>query len=122
MPARDLGPWTYTANDGRTFVRRADKFITAQVDGDSNPLVGGSSAASLSPYEPMPRNYTPRAWYCSGSGGYRATVVVYDKTTWEAGLTTAVTLNVRDAGGTSHAVTSYGGREEKLGRKIGRGQ
>ena len=123
MAARDLGPWTYTADDGRTFVRRADKFITSQGTGDPVvPYVGGASAATLAPYEPIPRNLKPRRLYCSGSGGYKASVVIYDLAVYTAALATPITLNVRDAGGTSHSVTSYKGAPEVFGSIIGRGQ
>lgn len=125
MAARDLGPWEYTCDNGTTvFVRRADKFITGQLVGGSGPgsIVGGQSGASTNPYNAMPRNFRPRALYCSGAGGVRATVVIYDKATYDAALATPITLNVRDGGGTSHSVTSYDGRPERRGRPIGRGQ
>lgn len=122
MAQRDLGPWTYTADDGRAFVRRADKFLTGQLDTDDNPIVGGASAATLTPYEPMPANFRPRMVACSGSGGYKARVVIYDPTTFASALAGSLTINVRDASGTSHSVTSYAGTPERLGRKIGRGQ
>jgi hypothetical protein len=123
MAARDLGPWTYTADDGTTYVRRADKFITGQTVGDpAVAKVGGATATGLTPYRALPRSLRPRVLYCSGSGGYKATVVIYDAATYAAALVTPITLNVRDAGGTSHSVTSYKGRQEKDPAAIGRGQ
>lgn len=124
MAARDLGPWTYTDDKGRDYVRRADKYLTGQTDTATppNPLVGGASGSAVVPYESMPRNLRPRGLYCSGSGGYKAFVVIYDKATYEAALITPITINVRDAGGTPHSVTSFDGRGEKRGRVIGPGQ
>ena len=46
MAARDLGPWEYTTDNGRIFVRRADKFLTAQEAAAGVPNVGGQSAAA----------------------------------------------------------------------------
>ena len=104
MAARDFIPWRYTDDNGVTYVRRADKFITDQLDGGGDPKVGGSSAAGLSPYEEMPRNLRPR--YVAGkeaSTGYVGKVVIYDPAVFLA-LTPATTINVRDGGGTSHAI------------------
>lgn len=123
MAARDLGPWTYTADDGTAYVRRADKFITGQTVGDpAVAKVGGDTATALAPYRALPKSIRPRALYCSGSGGYKATVVIYDVATYTAALAAPITLNVRDAGGTSHSVTSYKGRQERDTAAIGRGQ
>jgi hypothetical protein len=123
MAARDLGPWKYTADDGTEYVRRADKFITGQTVGDpAVAKVGGESGAAVAPYRALPRSLRPRALYCSGSGGYKATVVIYDAATYAAALAAPITLNVRDAGGTSHSVTSYKGRPERDPAAIGPGQ
>jgi hypothetical protein len=123
MALRDLGPWRYTADDSTVYVRRADKFITAQGTGDPVvPYVGGESGAGAAPYRALPRSIRPRGLYCSGSGGYKAFVVIYDKAVYEAALATPITLNVRDGGGTSHSVTSYKGRPERGTAAIGPGQ
>jgi hypothetical protein len=121
MAARDFGPWTYTADDGRTFVRRADKAITGQLDGSDNPKVGGASAATLDPYEPMPTNYRPRGVYVSSADGFSGFVVVYNT---DAALWTnlATTIGLKDAGGTVHTCQPTKRVGERLGRAIKRGQ
>lgn len=120
MAARDLGPWTYTDDKGRAYVRRGDKFLTGQQVGSPlATIVGGSDGSSVTPYEPMPRNLRPRGLYCAAAtGGYKAFVVIYDQSVYTAALASPITIDVRDAGGTTHSVTSYDGRQEKRGRTI----
>jgi hypothetical protein len=117
MAARDFVKWVYTTKDGDNFRRRADAFITTQLDGSSNPKVGGA-AATGAVANPMPRNYRPRRWHGSDSGGYKGSVVCYTET---APLLTdhTLTINVRDASGTSHTLTYASFTPERLGRSIG---
>lgn len=120
MAKRDFGPWTYTSNGGRTYVRRADKFLTAQNDGATPPLplVGGGDASNLTPYEPMPSNLRPRvAIMTERSTGYTEAVVIYDKATLAA-LPADFAMNVRDASGAVHACVLERIVGEKFGRRI----
>jgi hypothetical protein len=123
MAARDLGPWQYTTNNGRVFVRRADKFLTAQEASAGNPNVGGDSAAALAAgsYESMPSNWTPRHVIMGATGVRSRMVVVYapDAPLWGA---TPPTMSLRDAGGVATTYTVERKVDEKLGRIIGRGQ
>jgi hypothetical protein len=113
MAARDFGPWTYTDELGVHFVRRADKFLTSQQLTDGTPKVGGSTAATLTPYTPIPKNVRPRAAYVSeASTGYRATVVCYSADAPLLGASPP-TINVRDAGGTSHTCSVDNQRGER---------
>lgn len=123
MAARDLGPWQYETNNGRIFVRRADKFLTGQEASAGTANVGGASAAALAAasYEAMPSNWTPRH-VMMGSPGLRSkAVVVYspDAPLWSA---TPPSMNLRDAGGVSATYTVERKVDEKLGRIISRGQ
>jgi hypothetical protein len=123
MAARDMGPWQYTTNNGRIFVRRADKFLTDQEAVADTPNVGGASAAALAAasYESMPANWRPRH-VMMGSPGLRSrSVVVYSPTAplWGA---TPPTMSLRDAGGTAATYTVERKVDEKLGRIISRGQ
>lgn len=121
MAARDLKPWTYTTDTGGDYVRRSDAFIHTQVDGSSNVKVGGASAASLTPYVSFPRGWRPRRAYVSSTDGYKGSVVVYDTSAplWGA---SPPTINLRDAGGTSHTCSVDAKIGERLGRAIGHAQ
>lgn len=123
MAARDLGPWQYTTDNGRVFVRRADKFLTAQEAAAGTPNVGGDSAAALAAasYEPMPSNYRPRQVKMGSPGLPPKYVVVYDV---DAPLwgTTPPTMSLKDGNGVAATYTRERKVAESLGRIIGRGQ
>ena len=123
MAARDLGPWQYTTNNGRVFVRRADKFLTGQEAVAGTPNVGGDTAAGLAAgsYESMPTNWRPRCVYMGAAGVPSRAVVVYstDAPLWGA---TPPTMSLRDAGGVATTYTVERKVDEKLGRVIKRGQ
>jgi len=123
MAARDLGPWEYTTDNGRIFVRRADKFLTAQEAAAGVPNVGGQSAAATAAanYEPMPANYRPRAVKMGSAGLPSKYVVVYDI---DAPLwgTTPPTMSLKDANGVAATYTREKKVAESLGKLIGRGQ
>lgn len=123
MAARDIGPWVYTSDNGRNFVRRGDKFLTGQEAAAGVPNVGGESAVALAvaEYETMPANWRPRH-VMMGSAGLRSrAVVVYnvDAPLWGA---TPPTMSLRDAGGVAAAYTRERKVDERQGRKITRGQ
>jgi hypothetical protein len=123
MPGRDLGPWQYTDNNARVYIRRADKALTSQEATPGIPNVGGSSGvgASAANYEPFPSNYRPRHVVMSGPGTGKRQIVVYstDAPLWSA---TPPPMTVRDVDGTSHTITVEGRVDERLGRRIGRNQ
>jgi hypothetical protein len=123
MALRDIGPWQYETNNGRIFVRRADKFLTAQEATPGTPNVGGASASGLaaSSYEPMPRNYRPRRVKMGSVGLPSKYVVVYnvDAPLWSA---TPPTMSLKDANGVAATFTLEKKIDEKLGSIIGRGQ
>jgi hypothetical protein len=112
MAKRAFVKWRYKDDLGVEYVRRADTFLTTQLDGSSNPVVGGSSAAGLTPYSEMPANLKPRYVTGADSGGYVGKIVIYDPAVFLA-LTSATTINVRDGGGTSHAIPC----QNKIGEK-----
>lgn len=123
MAARDLGPWQYTSDNGRVFVRRADKFLTGQEATAGTANVGGDSAAALAAasYETMPANWRPRQ-VMMGSPGLRSrSVVVYnvDAPLWGD---TPPTMSLRDAGGVAATYTRERRVSERQGRLITRGQ
>ncbi len=123
MAARDLGPWQYETNNGRIFVRRADKFLTGQEATPGTANVGGSSAAALAAaeYESMPSNWTPRHVMMGSAGVKSRAVVVYspDAPLWS---NAPPAMNLRDAGGVTASYTVERKVDEKLGRIISRGQ
>lgn len=123
MAARDLGPWQYTTNNGRVFVRRADKFYTDQEAVADTPNVGGASAAALAAasYEAMPSNWRPRMVYMGSPGLRSKPVVVYSPTAplWSA---TPPTMSLKDANGVAATYTVERKCDERLGRIISRGQ
>lgn len=117
MAARDFVKWRYTTKNGKTFVRRADAFITAQVDGGGAVKVGGVTTDGTE-NGPMPQNYRPRRWHGQSTAGYKGSVVCYDEA---APLLTdhALTIDVRDAGGTTHTLLYVSDTGERRGRGIG---
>lgn len=123
MANKDLGPWQYTTDNGRIFVRRADKTLTAQEAVGGTPNVGGASAAALAAgsYESMPANWRPRAVKMGTAGRPSRYVVVYelDAPLWSA---TPPTMSLKDADGVAATYTVERKIGEKLGRIIGRGQ
>jgi len=123
MANRDLGPWQYTTNNGRIFVRRADKSLTAQEAAAGVPNVGGASAAGLAAasYESMPANWRPRAVQMGATGRPSRTIVVYetDAPLWSA---TPPTMSLKDQDGVAATYTVERKVDEKLGRVIKRGQ
>lgn len=123
MAARDLGPWQYETDNGRIFVRRADKFLTSQEATAGTPNVGGDSAAALpaGQYESMPANWRPRAVKMGVAGHASKYVVVYslDAPLWGA---TPPTMSLREADGTTAVYAVERKVGEKLGKIIGRGQ
>jgi hypothetical protein len=120
MAARDLGPWQYTDDNGRIFVRRADKYITAQAATVGVPNVGGASAL-VGVYEAFPAGYRPRHVEMSSATGARRAVVVYstDAPLWGA---TPPTMTARDSDGTTHTLSVDRKVGERLGRVIHRDQ
>src|SRR5262249_3235799 len=106
MALRDLGPWQYHTDNGRIFVRRADKFLTAQEATAGTPNVGGGSAAAraAASYEPMPSNYQPRKVKMGSPGLPSKYVVVYaiDAPLWG---TTPPTMSLKDANGVAATFT-----------------
>jgi hypothetical protein len=123
MALRDMGPWQYETNNGRIYVRRADKFLTAQEGTPGTPNVGGSSAAGLAAanYEPMPTNYRPRQVKMGAAGQPSRYVVVYnvDAPLWGV---TPPTMSLKDANGVAATYTVEKKIDERLGRIIGRGE
>jgi len=122
MVARDLGPWQYTTDNNRVFVRRADKFLTGQEATAGTPNVGGDSAAALTgAYESFPTNWTPRHVVMGATGKQSKAVVVYETGAplWGA---TPPTMSLRDADGTAAAYSVERKVGERLGRVIHRGQ
>ncbi len=68
--------WTYTDDFGHTWRRAAEKAITDQVDGNSDPKVGGTAAAVS--VNPMSKSkLRPRGVYCTAAGHPKKLVVVY---------------------------------------------
>lgn len=122
MVARDLGPWQYTTDNNRIFVRRADKYLTGQEATAGTANVGGATAAALTgAYESFPRNWAPRHVVMGATGKQSKAVVVYsiDAPLWG---TTPPTMNLRDADGTAVAYAVERKVGERLGRVIHRGQ
>lgn len=123
MANKDLGPWQYETNNGRIFVRRADKSITGQEATEGTPNVGGASAAALAAgsYESMPANWRPRAVQMGTAGRPSRVVVVYspDAPLWGG---TPPTLSLKDQDGVAATYTVERKIDERLGRVIKRGQ
>lgn len=68
--------WTYTDSVGNSWRRAAAKAITDQVNGASDPLVGGTAAASsVQPFAKA--RLRPRGVYCTSSGRPKKLVTVY---------------------------------------------
>lgn len=123
MAARDFGPWQYTSDNARVFVRRADKFLTDQEAVADTPNVGGTSAAALAAasYETMPANWRPRMVIMGSAGLPSRSVVVYS-TAAPLWTSTPPTMSLRDAGGVAATYTVQRRVGERQGRLIGRGQ
>jgi hypothetical protein len=123
MAARDLGPWQYTDDNARVYVRRADKFLTAQEATAGTPNVGGASAAGLAGvYAAFPSGYTPRHVVMSTATSPRTRSVVVYSTTAPLWSATPPTMSLRDADGVAATYSVIKKVGEKLGRVIGRGQ
>ena len=103
MARRNFVAWRYKTSNDVEYVRRADSRLVTQLNDDGNPKVGGSTAAGLSPYEEMPRNLKPRHVVVKETGvDFKTSVVIYTQAAMDLLLTGTSTINVFDAGGTSH--------------------
>lgn len=111
MAAADMIRWTYTDDNAKTYMRRADKFITDQAK------VGGA-AADATITEAFPQNYRPRKWVGTDPAtGYTGSVVVYE-TTAPLWTDATATVTVRDRGGASHVLQFRKKSPERLGRVL----
>lgn len=104
MAARNFVAWTYTADDGTDYTRRADSRYTTQ-QGDNAPLVavGGAAATGATLAREMPRNLEPRFVLGHETGTtYSAKLVVYTEAALAAITPGTTTFVSYDAGGTAH--------------------
>lgn len=106
--------WTYTDEFGTTYLVRGTKAITDQVDGNSDPLVGGS-ATNATTYDVLPKTiYRMRAVKCVSAGFPDKWVPVYSDDA--PLLTPATTINL-NSGTDSHSYASTNKRRGEAYRK-----
>jgi hypothetical protein len=110
MAQRNFQAWVYKDSSGRSWLRRADAFITSQEvgGGDTTPLVGGRAAVSSDNFPPFPKSWRPRvAMGVHAADGVTRPIVIYDEAAplWGA---LGGTINVRDGGGVATAMVIYG--------------
>lgn len=58
MAAKNFITWKYTSDDGHTYRRRVASYISGQLNGSSEPLVGGEQADTND--LKWPRGFKPR--------------------------------------------------------------
>lgn len=58
--AGDIKAWVYTDDEGNQYVRRVAAYLTTQLDGSGNPIIGGAAYTGSPVLPPFPRSIKPR--------------------------------------------------------------
>ncbi len=110
--AGDIKAWIYTDDEGNSYVRRVAAYLTTQLDGSGNPVIGGRAYTGTPVLPPFPRSIKPRH-VTAMAAGYRPRQVVC--MTADAPLYTGAvtTVQLHDGNGTSYAATRNSAEGEK---------
>lgn len=103
--ALDIRPWTYTSDAAEEYSRGVDKFVSDQVNGGSDPLIGGTAITTGSKPR-IPSGLKPRGVRVANAAGKKRFVTCF---TADAPLfaSTSTSVNLKDGAGVSSAYSVY---------------